>query len=490
MSFVRPFPLKIIKKLIERNHTNKTSITAALLLILFALLTIVQRLNNSMGYFSAAEIAWFSIAVIAVPACTWLFFNYLIRDRLIAVLLSIVFSYLFFNGHHLYLIFESKINTYEYFATELYSKILALLLLVIASLVIFTLAYKSLARFRRVTVEFFGFYLVLSLLVESYLAFNHRSMDQDETSYPHEKPAATRPGAPNIYYIILDSFTSLTSLQKFWNYADPALETFLNQQHINYSGSAHTKFATTPQCMASYLNMYWEQPVAEKEEIRDLYRSLQHLRYNAVLSVLRQHHYQVKNLSLFKLGKEENFFTYFPEVSIWGNSMPFLVFRMNRKLRHSNSELENNFSIAREVISQSRNNAGNQAPVFTYAHLMLPHSRYLVDSAGFLQKNKLLPEKQRYLGQLQFARKTLVYLFTSIMKNDPGSVIIIQGDHGYRGLDDPRQRKTEALTMFNSLYLSGEKLPADTLSCLKNPVNTFGIVFNRYFGTEIEMASL
>ena len=467
-------------------HANKKSIVAALLLILFILLTLSQRLMNSMGYFSVSEVAWFSFAVIAISLCGYMVFFFFQKDAVKAALFSILVAYLFFNAHHLFSIFETKISSYEYFAVDLYVKILALSLLLILSFVIFIATYRSMKKFRNVTVKFFILYLILSILSQIYLAYNHRTGHAKEELAVEGNLNPDHSNGPDIYYIILDSFTSLNSLQKFWNYSDKSLELILDQKNINYSFSGHTKFATTPECMASYLNMCWEQ-TTKNEEVRNMYQSLKHIRHNAAVSFLQRNHYQVKNLSLFKTGGEENFFTYFPEVSIWGNTLPYLLFRLDRKLNHPRSEIEVNFNIAKEIIAQSQVNRNNPEPVFTYAHLMLPHSRYLLDSAGFLQKNNQLPEKQRYLAQLQFARKAMVYFFTTIIKNDPGAVINVQGDHGYRGLDNRKDRKTEAFTMFNAIYLSGERLSGDTLACLNNPVNNFGIVLNKYFGSNIKM---
>lgn len=442
-----------------------------------------------MGYFSASEIAWFAFTAIAISVIIYKSVDFFLKEKVTSALLSILFSYFFFNGHHIYLIYESKIISYEYFATQIYSKILTLLLLIILSIVIFIVTYKSLKKFRDVTVKFFIFFLIISLLVDIYMIFNQRNMDKHEEFVVDEKHYPAHSNHPNIYYIILDSYTSLESLQKFWNYSDKSLELILNQKNINYSVSGHTKFASTPYCMSSTLNMRWEQQ-ANTDEIGMVYQSLFDIRNNAVVSILQSNNYQIKNLSLFKIGGEGNFYSYFPEVSIWGNSLPFLIYRMIRKLVYSPYELRVNFDISREIIAQSKINSNHRGPVFTYAHLMLPHSRYLLDSAGALQKNLQLPDEQKYLSQLKFARKALVYFFTTIIKNDPRSVIIVQGDHGFRYLDNAEDRKKEAFTMFNAIYLSGDKLPKDTLAYLNNPTNNFRIVLNKYFGMKIKLTTI
>ncbi len=364
-----------------------------------------------------------------------------------------------------------------------------MLLLVIISIAIFIATYKSLQKFRTFTVNFFIFFMIINLLVDIYMTFNQKSIHKTENIFKNDDQHLLRSNPPNIYYIILDSFTSLESLHKYWDYSDPSLELILTQNNINRAVSCQTKFQSTPYCMASFFNMNWEK-ADQKEEISTLYQSLNHLRYNSFVSILQHSNYQIKNFSLFKIGAEENTYSYFPEVSIWGNSLPFLVYRIVRKLNNTPYELRVNFEVAQAVIDQSKLNSLHREPVFTYAHLMLPHARYLLDSVGNLQKDNSLPDKLKYLSQLKFARKALVYFFTTIIRNDPESVIILQGDHGFRYLENPDERKKEAYTIFNAVYLSGEMLPEDTLLYLNNPINNFRIVLNKYFGAKVKLTSV
>jgi hypothetical protein len=75
----------------------------------------------------------------------------------------------------------------------------------------------------------------------------------------------------------------------------------------------------------------------------------------------------------------------------------------------------------------------------------------------------------------------LTNVISGILKNSPTPpVIILQGDHGYRYLPGPQQQD-EAPTILNALYLPGSKgegLPYPGMT----PVNTFRIIFDRYFG--------
>jgi len=465
---------------------GKHPVASGLLLILFTLTILVQRFKDSLGYFSTAEMIRFTCIVMASLALSYIILNYLLKDGLMAVLLSGLFAYMFFNGHRIYVIYESNVIPYEYFNKEIYHEITTLLVLMVLAFVIAMLAYRGVMRFRKVTVEFFMLFLLLNLLGEIVMASIHDRPGMREKITVGPDGMIRDRNLPNIYFIIFDSFTSLESLDRYWNYTDKPLEGILDHLNFNYSGSAMTHSIHTPYCVSAYLNMEWEKS-PDTMEIRSMYRSLGDVRNSTVVSFLAGHHYRIRNLSLFKLGDEEPAYNYFPEVNLWGHSLLYLGFRAVRKFSPVPYEIRVNFRIAQEVVEQARANTKQREPVFLYAHLMLPHSRYLLDASGHRQSRLHMPDKERYLEQLKFARKMLVYVSSGIIRHDPRGVIVLQGDHGFRELKKAEGGEQESHSMFNALYLSGDKLPEETQEYLNEPVNNFRIVLNKYFGTEMEM---
>ncbi len=466
--------------------TRKTPLISGSLLILFTLTILFQRFKDNSGYFNPSEIFGFLVILAVMTSGAFILLKLLLRDGVMSSLLAGLFSYLFFNGHRLFVLYEKKIIPEEYFNGELYHELTTFLVLALLAIVIFVLTIRGLKRYRGITVVFFLLFLLINLTVESAIAFLRAPAMTSGPVVIREKPGQINAKHPNIYYIILDSYTSPASLEKYWQHTDPALETTLDFLRVNYSRSASTRFISTPFCLSSYLNMQWEK-ADDQGDLRSMYRSLGNLRNNAVVSFLKEHRYRLRNLSLFLVDRELPAYKYFPEVNIWGNSLFFLGYRAVRRVHRTPFEIRTNFHIASEVMNQAAENSTADDPVFTYAHLMLPHSRYLVGEDGQMQRNPGLPDKEKYLEQLKFARKTMIFFFSSLIRKDPGSVIIIQGDHGFRDLEREEDRKEEAHTVFNSLYLSGDKIPDETKGCLNNPVNNFRIVFNKYFGTEMEL---
>ena len=100
--------------------------------------------------------------------------------------------------------------------------------------------------------------------------------------------------------------------------------------------------------------------------------------------------------------------------------------------------------------------------------------------------------KEAYINQLQFTNKKIkevIHEIKSQSKQPP--IIILQSDHGVRfGLDwEKLENSDEDLIRgydnINAFYFPEERY--DKLSDNLTPVNTFRVVFNEFFNTELEI---
>lgn len=125
-------------------------------------------------------------------------------------------------------------------------------------------------------------------------------------------------------------------------------------------------------------------------------------------------------------------------------------------------------------------------PRFVYAHLYSTHWPYMLRPDGRMR----LPFSEStatpgYLDGVRYTNERILQVIDSLLdRSEVKPVIIIQGDHanGYEpGLDWSGKARLQILSAF---YLpeGGEPLP-ETIS----PVNTFRMVFNRYFGEPIDL---
>jgi hypothetical protein len=126
-------------------------------------------------------------------------------------------------------------------------------------------------------------------------------------------------------------------------------------------------------------------------------------------------------------------------------------------------------------------------PKFLYVHLLPLHAPFthaedcslLMDPNYYsLENYKPINEayfNKGYLSSLKCTNDQIVQIISLILEgSETPPVIVIMGDHGFEG-------KTNATSILNAYYLpdngSGKLYP--TIS----PVNSFRLIFNRYFGT-------
>jgi hypothetical protein len=133
-------------------------------------------------------------------------------------------------------------------------------------------------------------------------------------------------------------------------------------------------------------------------------------------------------------------------------------------------------------------------PKFVYAHIIFPHPPFVMDADGNPLQNSPPNELSAYADQITYLDRRLLEIVDILIENsDPDPVIIIQGDHGatieYQDLGiDPSKR----LGILNAYYLPAHQnelnataaAPNESLYPTISPVNTFRVIFDRYFNGE------
>ncbi len=150
-----------------------------------------------------------------------------------------------------------------------------------------------------------------------------------------------------------------------------------------------------------------------------------------------------------------------------------------------------------------------EGPKFVFIHIMAPHEPFVVD------KNcKPLPEriveqkslKENNIAQVQCVNRELLKLVDAIFtKSKKLPVILLQSDEGQFPINAPLtdeqswvtandQSLDEKFPILNAYYFpneNGGNIPPDKNETLLyqtiTPVNSFRIVFNKYFGTSLPL---
>jgi hypothetical protein len=131
----------------------------------------------------------------------------------------------------------------------------------------------------------------------------------------------------------------------------------------------------------------------------------------------------------------------------------------------------------------------SQTPKFVFAHLMLPHDPFYLDSNGhYLSDTALfsgkLDTRDLYLMQVKYAN-TLIRKIVGLAnkKTKRPRIVLIQGDHGYRFYT--KGKMDAAFVNLNAYYFSDHDY-----SLLYNgisPVNSFRVILNKYFNCSLPL---
>jgi hypothetical protein len=142
-----------------------------------------------------------------------------------------------------------------------------------------------------------------------------------------------------------------------------------------------------------------------------------------------------------------------------------------------------------ERVARKISDAGVRRPFFAFSHSVVGHAPYVFRGrdcrrihSGFAHlNNKTGEDRAAYVGGLECTETSTLRAVEQIEANDPGSVIILQADHGvHPDIDWRRDRWPKAWLDDRSSILSAIKLPR---SCRKDVpadltvVNTMRVVF-------------
>lgn len=319
---------------------------------------------------------------------------------------------------------------------------------------------------------------------------------------------------PDIYYIILDGYARADVLAAIYGVDNAHFLEYLDQQGFFVAHEGRANYAHTALSLAASLNLdYLDRVVARiGPETFDRQPMGSMIRDSVAVRFLRQNGYAVvafpTGYSLtemedadYYMGSEHSL----NELEIGlllGTPIPWLVIER--------SEL-NPYAPHRDRIRYTLDHLADTvqlpSPHFVFAHIVAPHPPFVLDELG----NAVEPEgeynmgegshffelggtvdqyRAGYAGQLAYINARIRVVVADLLRQSSRpAIIILQADHG-PGLeldwDDPANTNLkERLTILNAYLLPGEG-SAELYDGI-TPVNTFRLIFNHYFGTDLEL---
>ena len=398
---------------------------------------------------------------------------------------------------------KTKIETWEHRSVwQNYSFLVPLL--GIPVLLIIYRVYRSKSSFARVFL-YINTALTLFIVADLCILFiNKKKYNRTWSDLAENYQPCDSCVKPDIYYIIFDAYASSAELKEDFGYANTAVEDSLRSKGFKIIPYSRSNYNMTIFSIGSVLNLDYipDADTSRTYYLRDLLPATKNVYKNQLIPLLEKENYQIFNHSIFNIDsypattpvfdifdirglyREYNFaFKAFSDMSYHLPTRIRFLFKEDQF--HVNARLRDQLdsSIFWQVATTAYHQ--KERPKFVYAHFSIPHSPYTYDSVG--QHVTPYPWgthfswKDSYLQQLVYSNKVMLKLVNFIQANATRpTVIILQGDHGFRFFDEKYNYK-EFLNL-NAVYFSNGNYGQFTDSTTN--VNTFRIVLNTFFKKE------
>lgn len=325
---------------------------------------------------------------------------------------------------------------------------------------------------------------------------------------------------PDIYYIILDRYDGQRALAEQLGFDNSKFLNFLKDKGFYIPSNSTTNYPKTFLSLASSLNMeYMDFLTEETNGGMSGNQSIvtPYIQNSKVLEYLKNHGYLFYNVGSWwepthaNPNADKNFFP--PKRGYFGTdefatgfintsiAAPILKYALHDPMDVSEKQ-ENNvhrqsalyqFKVLENIATQS-------SPGFVFAHILLPHDPFVLDR-GCNPISETVTDANthqvNYINQLVCTNTKVEKMVNDIIsksKNQP--VIIIQADEGTFPMNVPISENEgwgsaettslrEKFPILNAYYFPDHDYSGlyDTIT----PVNSFRVVFNKYFGEKFPL---
>ena len=322
---------------------------------------------------------------------------------------------------------------------------------------------------------------------------------------------------PDIYYIILDAYARDDILKEYYDLDNSSFLEMLDEMGFYVARCSQANYSLTTLSLASSLNMvYWDQLAIDLNRVDPRV-----MNYATRWSVARR---SLEQLGYRIVAFESGYFTtewddadiylsyisYIPKPLQGINEfeLMFLSITVGKVLTDFQATLPDEitaflnlaYAERREqilfILDQLERMPEITGPKFVMAHIVAPHGppvfgahgEYITQIEAFTLKEQFewsdrSEHVQRYRDQLLYINSRVEGILQQIIADSEVlPVIILQSDHGPGSGKDPDVVK---MPILNSYFLpnGGQRHLYPSIS----PVNTFRVIFNHYFDTELEL---
>lgn len=348
------------------------------------------------------------------------------------------------------------------------------------------------------------------------------------TPMPTPEPTPEPFGLPNVYFFVLDEFSSFDMLKKYYGYDAKVFNDFLDMKGFNISRDSYTTDHQTTHSLCDmfnldYISRHYSKSKAKKaRKNSQLYKALSDLGYyqfqmsssnNSLIATGLFSKAGKKAYAKITLGTD-NTGGIDPEskiseplAALLENQAPGKKAKVNAQAlnkwgfypsdyvrntkTYKQHKLRKNANTIMSVFDyfEDPSNYAATAPRVIYTYMLATHVPFVFDEYGGLissGNSRNWRTKSVYLNQYKYICKRLMATVSTIIANDPDSIIIIFSDHGVRYHADCSQKHTfhitdkDSLRIMNAVYIKGQQHDIEGLSA----INTLRFILSLYEGLE------
>ena len=451
-----------------------------------------------------------TLIILSVAVALWYGIKIILKNTVKSALLSSFYTFLFFSYGHIFIIIESNL-TQEFFILIHVILLISYTILVILGTYYFVKTNRMLNDVTRIanvmTITAIAF-IILNIGIYNFENYNDDSLEKDSNQVVLDNDLEK---TPDIYYIIMDEYAPLKTLERFYDYDNSDFIKFLEERDFYVTKNSHSNYAQTTTSLASTLNMKYLNYLSdvmgnESKDQKILYKMIGD---NVVMKNFKSAGYEIysfdsggwstRNLSIADenlCAKNENidFHTLYQlkETSILRSLDMFIKEPTSRILHQEHRDrIHCQFD---EIVKIKQK---TEEPVFVFMHVLSPHDPFVFGPNGEEVDYKytfgdteilgLTPSEEikAYSDQVIYLTKILQQTVDKLLENsDSPPIIILQSDTGpFISFADISKEGHHAgrVSIFNAYYFPNEKynLLYDDIT----PVNSFRIVFDSQFQT-------
>jgi hypothetical protein len=372
--------------------------------------------------------------------------------------------------------------------------------------------------------EFFNIVSIAALIfpLRGTLLIGYQVSKDPLTHWSDNNPAEPVPlktdYQPDIYYIILDGYGREDVLKDIYHYDNSDFSQFLTGKGFYIAQESHSNYVRTGMSLPASLNFEYLDALASKGQNTTNWYPLKGLiSDNRARLSLEKAGYQFITLSpgffYTEIRDSDHYLSPY-----WININDFEQLILGVSAFGAVTDLDfmkiphYSYKTHRERIQYAFDALQNidilikndPRPKFVFAHILVPHPPFVFDKTG----NPITPKraysindasdyegtteeyKQNYINQLIYTNSMMEQSIEQILKNSKTPpIIIIQGDHGpgaYLSWDSAEKSCIqERFSILNAYYFPDQNYSALYPSI--SPVNSFRVIFNTYFGTNLDL---